>query len=158
MTESSRLDRIELLLNRNAEQQAQATDMIVAMGRQQEMAARQQVEADQRLRESINAADQRLRDSIDDVVAMVGTLAHQQQEADQRFNSWLAESQEDRRRNEQAHQAFIAEAQADRQRFDAWIAEARAERQRNDQAHQAFTESFQSLLAEIARIWQRLSA
>ena len=44
-----------------------------------------------------------------------------------------------------------AEAQADRQRNDQ-------ERQRNDQAHQAFTESFQSLLAEIARIWQRLSA
>jgi len=42
-------------------------------------------------------------------------------------------------------------------RFNNLLQEARADRQRNENEHQAFRESFQNMLAEIARIWQRLA-
>ncbi len=101
MTESSRLDRIELLLDHSAAQQAQNTDMIAAMGRQQEMMARQQVEA-----------NQQLRDSINDVAVMVSNLAWQNQETDRHFNAWRAEAQENRQHNDQNHRAFTESFQA----------------------------------------------
>lgn len=134
MTQSSdRLDRIEALVEANA-------TAITTMRQRQEEADQSLREsisaANQELRESISAANQELRESISatneqlnasivETVAMIGGLAEQQEETDQRFNNLLADS--------------------------------RADRQNNEREHQAFRESFQTLLAEIARIWQRLA-
>jgi hypothetical protein len=82
--------------------------------------------------EAINAAEQQLRTSIDDTVAMIGDLARQQQETDQRFT------------------IFLEDARADRQRSAEHLAA-------NDTEHRAFQQITQTLLAEISRIWQRLA-
>lgn len=95
------------------------------------------------MRQQQQEADDNLRESINDVVSLIGNLAEQDdqraaeyrqrhEEHDQRFNNLLGEAREDRKKAEQA-------------------------RQTNEREHQAFRESFQSLLAEIARIWQRLA-
>lgn len=41
-------------------------------------------------------------------------------------------------------------------RIETLLQDARADRQVNEQEHRAFRETFQTLLAEIARIWQQL--
>lgn len=50
------------------------------------------------------------------------------------------------------------------QRFETLLEEARADRQRadrdralNESEHRAFRETFQTMLAEIARLWQRVA-
>lgn len=75
----------------------------------------------------------------------------QWREQRQRFierNAELADEQEDTR---QSIQNLLEDARADRQARER-------ERQANEQEHQAFRESFQILLTEIARIWQRLAS
>lgn len=112
---TDRLDRIEAIL--------------VSVAERQDRFQTQMEESDRRLRESIAATNEQLSTSITDTVAMIGTLAEQQEqrhnETDQRFNNLLADS--------------------------------RADRQRNEQEHQAFRETFQTLLGEIRAIWQRLA-
>ena len=44
-----------------------------------------------------------------------------------------------------------------RQSIQNLLEDARADRQANEKEHQAFREIVRSLLAEIARIWQRLA-
>ena len=43
------------------------------------------------------------------------------------------------------------------QRFEVFLQESRADRVLNESEHRAFRETFQTLLAEISRIWQRVS-
>ncbi|NER80833.1 MAG: hypothetical protein F6K42_14930 [Leptolyngbya sp. SIO1D8] len=76
-------------------------------------------------------SDCSLRESINDVVSIIGTLAEQQAE----FRQQQAESD---------------------QRFENLLNDARADRALNEQEHRAFREIFQTLLAEISRIWRRL--
>ena len=76
--------------------------------------------------------DLRLRESISDVVSMISSLAEQQAELRQQ------------------------QTEAD-QRFENLLNDARTDRQLNEQEHRAFRETFQTLLAEIARIWGRLA-
>ncbi|MGD1930821.1 MAG: hypothetical protein ACFB12_18115 [Leptolyngbyaceae cyanobacterium] len=57
----------------------------------------------------------------------------QQQETDQRFNN------------------LLEDARADRQ-------QAERDRALTESEHRAFRETFQTLLAEVARIWQRLAS
>ncbi|MFZ4674543.1 MAG: hypothetical protein ACOYM4_02410 [Nodosilinea sp.] len=78
------------------------------------------------------STDQRLETAIADTVAMIADMGRQQQETDQRF------------------EIFLQEARADRQRFDQAMAVNAAE-------HRAFTQNVQVLLAEIARLWQRVA-
>jgi hypothetical protein len=73
-----------------------------------------------------------MEDAIADTVQMIADLGRQQQETDQRF------------------EVFLAEARADR-------AEMRAAREANSTEHRAFTQNIQVLLAEIARLWQRVA-
>ena len=110
----------------------------------------QQGEQIAELRESIAQQGEQMTQGISEVVSMVGELAAQQEarhaESDQRFNNLLADARADRQRIDQA----LANAQADRERGDR-------DRAINENEHRAFRETFQTLLAEVARIWQRLA-
>ena len=48
------------------------------------------------------------------------------------------------------------DAKADRQRIDTALARGDRDRAINENEHRTFRETFQPLLAEVARIWQRL--
>lgn len=81
MTNSDdRLNRIEALLDRVAQQQAANTEAI------------------NRLQEQQSTTDDMIRSSITDVVEMISDLGRQQQETDQRFNTLLADARADRLR------------------------------------------------------------
>jgi chromosome segregation ATPase len=129
---TDRLDRIEAILADVAEsqrrtQQAQEVNTGAIAGLRRSV---------QEVNTSIGETNQQLRESIADIVELLTTLAEQQgqrhDEADQRFNNLLEDARADRQRSEE--------------RADA-----------NEREHQAFRESFQSLLAEIRAIWQRLA-
>lgn len=123
MTE--RLDRVETILASVAEQQQVNTTAISTLTEQQ------------------NQAQMELRESINDVVAMIGNLAQQQE---QRSEESRQRDEESRRRHEETEQ-----------RFNNLLADARADRQLNESEHRAFRETFQTLLAEISRIWRRIA-
>lgn len=136
-----------------AEQQAQTDFRIEALRQQQQ-------ETDQRFNNVLadaRADRQRAEESIQAFT--------QQAEADRQ-----RAEQNDARRDEE-HQAFVEsmqafrqqaeadrqQAEADRRQTEADRRQANEERDRNEREHQAFRESFQSMLAEITRIWQRLA-
>ena len=81
---------------------------------------------------------------IAEVVAMLSEQAEQQDarqaESDQRFEN------------------LLQDARADRQRIDEALARGDRDRALNESEHRAFRETFQTLLAEVARIWQRLAS
>ena len=91
-----------------------------------------------------------LREAIADTVAMIADLAEQQGETDQRFEVFLQDARADRQRADERHQEWG-------QRFDAQLAAMREDRDANATEHRAFSETIRVLLAEIARIWQRLA-
>lgn len=102
-----------------------------------------------------------LRTAISNTMALISKLAEKHEQSHQRFNLLVEESRADRRRADerfnQVMEAFQAERQRSDEQFNQMVEEMRGDRQRNDSAHEAFTEAFQSMLAEIARIWQRLA-
>ena len=82
---------------------------------------------------------------------------HLHEEHSQRFNNLLEEARADRQRADQRHEEQT-------QQFNTLLEEARADRQRadrdralNESEHRAFRETFQTILAEIARLWQRVA-
>lgn len=83
--------------------------------------------------------NRRMEEAITDTVAMIADLGRQQQESNQRHQE-----------TDQRFEVFLAEASADRQRLDQAIAA-------NSEEHRAFTQNIQVLLAEIARLWQRVA-
>ena len=86
-----------------------------------------------------DAGQVELRESINDVVSMIGSLAEQQEATDQRTEA-------------------VRQQQAETdQWFENLLNDARVDRQLNEQEHRAFRETFQTLLAEISRIWRRLA-
>ncbi|MBE7383862.1 MAG: hypothetical protein F6J95_020905 [Leptolyngbya sp. SIO1E4] len=91
------------------------------------------------IREGFSQTRAELQASTADVVSMINDLAEQQNDTDQRF------------------QVLLEEARADRSRMDQHITQARQDGLRNTREHRAFTQTMQSMLAEIARIWQRLA-
>lgn len=115
--------------------------------------------------------NRRMEDAIADTVQMIANLGQQQQESmqrhqesDQRFEVFLAEARADRQRSEQLNaehsqrfETFLQDARADRQRFDEALARADRDRALNESEHRAFRETFQTMLAEIARLWQRVA-
>lgn len=173
MTNSTdRLDRIETLLERSLVQHTQEMAEIRAGLREtrniSDSNARSIQAYDARIEEGIAEAEEvsssmsastntRMEAAITDTVQMIANLGQQQQETDQRFNNLLAEARADRQRSEQLNaehsqrfDVFLAEARADR-------AEMQAAREANSTEHRAFTQNIQTLLAEIARLWQRLA-
>jgi chromosome segregation ATPase len=97
------------------------------------------------LRESIAQQGAQITEvsgGIAEVVAMLSEQAEQQDarqaESDQRFEN------------------LLQDARADRQRIDEALARGDRDRALNESEHRAFRETFQTLLAEVARIWQQL--
>lgn len=114
-------------------------------------------EAEEASRSRVENTDRRLEAAIADTVAMVADLGRQQQETDQRFEVFLQEARADRQRSttereetNQRFEVFLQDSRADRQSFDQMMAANAAE-------HRAFTQNVQVLLAEIARLWQRVA-
>jgi hypothetical protein len=143
MTSSNdRLDRIEALLATVAESNAASiqrldrVESVLAATADRLARAEQVAESNARAIEAwsgrIDNAGNRLESAISDTVGMIADLGRQQQETDQRF------------------EVFLAEARADRQRLDQTMAA-------NATEHRAFTQNIQVLLAEIARLWQRVA-
>ena len=144
MTQNSdRLDRIEALLAENAQQLVETRQLVEGTRQITESNARAIEAWGSRIEEGIAEAEEvsssmaantnrRMEEAIADTVGMIANLGRQQQETDQRF------------------EVFLAEARADR-------AEMRAAREANSTEHRAFTQNIQVLLAEIARLWQRVA-
>ena len=114
-------------------------------------------EAEEASRSRVENTDRRLEAAIADTVAMVADLGRQQQETDQRFEVFLQEARADRQRSttereetNQRFEVFLEDSRADRQSFDQMMAANAAE-------HRAFTQNVQALLAEIARLSQRVA-
>jgi len=144
MTQNSdRLDRIEALLAENAQQLVETRQLVEGTRQITESNARAIEAWGSRIEEGIAEAEEvsssmaantnrRMEEAVADTVQMIANLGRQQQETDQRF------------------EVFLAEARADR-------AEMRAAREANSTEHRAFTQNIQVLLAEIARLWQRVA-
>ena len=165
MTQSTdRLDRIEALLATVAESQARTeanlsrTEQLVAQNaaglRETRAIADSNARAieawSSRIEEGIAEAEEvsssmsantntRMEDAIADIVQMIANLGQQQQEAMHRHQE-----------ADQRFEVFLAEARADRQRADR-------DRALNESEHRAFRETFQTMLAEIDRLWQRVA-
>jgi maltose O-acetyltransferase len=165
MTQSTdRLDRIEALLATVAESQARTeanlsrTEQLVAQNaaglRETRAIADSNARAiearSSRIEEGIAEAEEvsssmsantntRMEDAIADTVQMIANLGQQQQEAMHRHQE-----------ADQRFEVFLAEARADRQRADR-------DRALNESEHRAFRETFQTMLAEIDRLWQRVA-
>jgi chromosome segregation ATPase len=158
MTQSTdRLDRIEALLATVAESNAASTQRLdrieVGLDRTEKIVESnaRAIEAwSSRLEDGMAEAEEissamaantnrRMEEAITDTVQMIANLGQQQQETDQRFNN------------------LLEEARADRQRIDEVLAKADRDRALNESEHRAFRETFQTLLAEVARLWQRVA-
>lgn len=158
---TDRLDRIEALLATVAEFNAASTQRLdrieAGLDRTEKIvdSNARAIEAwSSRIEEGIAEAEevsssmsantnQRMEQAIADTVQMIANLSQQQQETDQRFNNLLEEARADRQRAEQRDREW-------QQRFD----QAQAA---NATEHRAFTQNVQVLLAEIARLWQRVA-
>lgn len=171
----NRLDRIEALLATVAESQARTeanlsrTEQLVAQnaaGLRETRAITDSnaraIEAwSSRIEEGIAEAEEvsssmsastnrRMEDAIADTVQLIANLGQQ-------FEAFLADAREDRLKAEQN------KAEAD-QRFNNLLEDARADRQRadrdralNESEHRAFRETFQTMLGQIAQLWQRVA-
>jgi hypothetical protein len=172
---SDRLNRVEALLASTIEGLAR-TESLIAETRQITDSNARAIEAwGGRIEEGIAEAEEvssamaantnrRMEDAIADTVQMIADMGRQQQETDQRFEVFLAEARADRQRSEQLNaehsqrfETFLQDARADRQRIDEALARADRDRALNESEHRAFRETFQTLLAEIARLWQRVA-
>jgi rubrerythrin len=127
-TSDDRLDRIEALLERTAQQQAAHAEAFSRIQEQQSA----NTEAISRLQEQQSTTDDIIRASIADVVEMISDLGRQQQETDQRFNTLLADSRADRLR-------------------------ADAEAQENRREHREFRTFMRDTIQELRRVWQRIA-
>ncbi len=172
---TDRLDRIEAILAENARQLVETRQLVESNAaglretRQITDSNARAINAwSSRIEDGIAEAEEvsssmaantnrRMEEAITDTVQMIADMGRQQQEADQRFEVFLAEARAERQRSEQLNaehsqrfETFLQDARADRQRFDQAIAA-------NSEEHQAFTQNIQVLLAEIARLWQRVA-
>ncbi|MGD1906054.1 MAG: hypothetical protein ACFB0C_08690 [Leptolyngbyaceae cyanobacterium] len=156
-TEESRLDRLEalaettLLVVRENSQLARENSQAVADLRETDVQQGQElrdsiVQQGRELRENTAQQWQETRAGIDDLVQMMGELAQHHEEIRQRTVE-----------NDQRFNNLLEDARADRQHIDQALANADRDRAINEMEHRAFRETFQTLLAEIARIWQRLA-
>jgi hypothetical protein len=141
---SDRLDRIEAILAENAKQLVETRQITESNARA--------IEAwSSRIEEGIAEAEEvsssmsantntRMEAAITDTVQMIANLGTQLAETDKRFNNLLEEGRADRAEMRAAREQWQLEAQA------------------NTTEHRAFTQNIQILLAEIARLWQRVAS
>jgi hypothetical protein len=158
MTQSSdRLDRIEALLATVAESQAR-TQIIVeqnAAGLRETRAITDSnaraIEAwSSRIEEGIAEAEEvsssmaantntRMEQAITNTVQMIANLGQQTESLERTFEIFLADARADRVESRAAREQWQLEAQA------------------NATEHRAFTQNIQTMLTEIARLWQRVA-
>lgn len=147
---SDRLDRIEAILATVAESQARTE---ANLERTEQIAA-SNARAIEAWGGRIDEGDQRnqtqLEVSIADTVQMIADLGQQQQEAAQRAEQHKAEA-------DQRFEVFLAEARADRAEMRAAREQSDRERALNESEHRAFRETFQTMLAQVAQLWQRVA-
>jgi hypothetical protein len=165
---SDRLDRIEALLATVAESNAASTQRLdrieAGLDRTEKIVESnaRAIEAwSSRIEEGIAEAEEvsssiaantnrRMEEAITDTVQMIADLGRQQQESTARSEQLNAE-------HSQRFEVFLQDARADRKRFDESLARADRDRALNESEHRAFRETFQTLLAEISRLWQRVA-
>ncbi|MBD1871862.1 hypothetical protein H6F75_00055 [Nodosilinea sp. FACHB-131] len=144
MTQSSdRLDRMEALLAITIEGLARTEKITESNARAIEAWGGRIEEGEQKNQTQLEA-------SIADTVAMIADMGQQQQEAVQRAEQQKVEA-------DQRFEVFLAEARADRAEMRAAREQWQIEAQANATEHRAFTQNIQVLLAEIARLWQRVA-
>jgi hypothetical protein len=155
-----RLDRIEALLATVAESNAASiqrldrVESVLAITAERLTRAEQVAESNARAIEAwsgrIDESGTRLETAIADTVAMIADLGQQQQETDQQVAQDKAEAN-------QRFEVFLSEARADRAEMRAAREQWEMQVQANTAEHRAFTQNIQVLLAEIARLWQRVA-
>lgn len=158
---SDRLDRMEVLLANTIEGLARTGANLARTEKIVESNARAIEAWGGRIEDGIAEAEEvsssmsantnrRMEEAIADTVQMVANLGQQQQEAAQRAEQYKTEA-------DQRFEVFLAEARADRAEMRAAREQSDRDRALNESEHRAFRETFQTMLAEIARLWQRVA-
>jgi DNA anti-recombination protein RmuC len=158
---SSRLDRIEAILASVAESQALTQALQQHTQQQVDSNARAIAAWESRIEEGIAETEEIATQTRQDLSERIDTQSDRLERVErQSEDDWTRFDQ----RHEEHAQRFntlLQEARADRQewrqRFDEQISEMVEAREANQAEHRAFTQNIQTLLAEIARLWQRLA-
>jgi hypothetical protein len=164
---SDRLDRMEALLASTIEGLSRTEKIVESNARA--------IEAwGDRIEEGIAEAEEVTSQQTANLAVRIEDNAHNQgidrvrfdalhEEHTQRFNNLLEEARADRVRSDQLHaehsqrfDVFLAEARADRAEMRAAREQADRDRALNEAEHRAFRETFQTMLAQIAQLWQRV--
>ena len=144
MTQSSdRLDRMEALLATTIEGLAR-TEKITESNARAIEAWSSRIEEGIAEAEEVSSSmaantNRRMEDAIADTVRMIADLGRKHDDNEQRFNTLLEDARADRAEMRAAREQWQLEFQA------------------NATEHRAFTQNIQVLLAEIARLWQRVA-
>ena len=141
-TSSDELAEIRTILKQTAQQQQQNT---VALSELRRSIAQTQLVTESNAR-SIAA----MQSQIDESFALHERVVQMALEDQQQWR-------EQRRHLIERYGQMTDEQDDARQSIQNLLEDARADRQANEKEHQAFREIVRSLLAEIARIWQRLA-
>jgi hypothetical protein len=109
-------------------------------------------------------ADQRFENLLQDARADRQRMDEFIERSDQRFENLLQDARADRQRmdefierSDQRFENLLQDARTDRLRIDQLLERSDRDRALIENEHRAFRETFQTLLAEVARIWQRLA-
>ncbi len=154
---SDRLDRIEAILAENARQLTENSRQLVE--------TRQLVESNAAgLRETRAITESNAR-AIEAWGSRIEEVQVDTEEATSSTRADLAVRIEDNAHNQGIDRVRFDQLHEEHtQRFNTLLEEARADRQRadrdralNESEHRAFRETFQTMLAEIARLWQRVA-
>ena len=151
---SDRLDRIEAILAENARQLAESS-----------AASTQRLD---RIEAGLSRTEKIVESNARAIEAWGSRIEEVQVETEEATSSTRANLAV--RIDDNAHNQGIDRVRFDQmheehtQRFNTLLEEARADRQRadrdralNESEHRAFRETFQTMLAEIARLWQRVA-
>lgn len=154
---SDRLDRIEAILAENARQLTENARQLVE--------TRQLVESNAAgLRETRAITDSNAR-AIEAWGSRIEEVQVDTEEATSSTRADLAVRIDDNAHNQGIDRVRFDQMHEEHtQRFNTLLEEARADRQQadrdralNESEHRAFRETFQTMLAEIARLWQRVA-
>jgi hypothetical protein len=145
MTQSSdRLAQIEAILAENARQLVETRQLVESTRQISDSNARAIEAWGSRIEEVQVDTEEATSSTRADLAVRIEDNAHNQGIDRVRFDQLHEE-------HTQRFNTLLEEARADR-------AEMRAAREANTTEHRAFTQNIQTLLAEIARLWQRVAA
>jgi chromosome segregation ATPase len=162
---TQRLDRIEALQARTQEQIDSNAKAIQSWESRIEDGIAEAEEVTTSTTAELGQRIERDEDHYDEQIRRFDRL---HEEHAQRFNNLLEEARADRQKSDERYQEWQRrtneQQQEWQQRFDQQLSELRemreqAERERviNENEHRAFRETFQTLLAQISLLWQRVA-